>query len=59
MALKTVLFSDAHDRSLISKIYQQLIQFNKKNKQTTQSENGRKSEIDMFSKDTYRWPTGT
>ena len=45
-------------KGLISKIYKQHMQLNIK-KQTTQSKNGQKTEIDISPKKTYRWPRST
>ena len=44
-----------NDKQLISTIYQQLIQLNIQ--KTTQLKNGQ-TWIDIFTKMTYRWPTG-
>ena len=56
---KTVI--NATDKSLIFKIYKQIIQLNtKKQKQKqTNKKNGQETYIDISPKKTYRWPAGT
>ena len=53
-----IFSNEATDKGLISKIDKQLTQLNIK-KQTTQSKNGRKTQIDISPKNIYRLPTNT
>ena len=50
-----IFAKEATDKGLISKTHKQL---NIKKNQTTQSKNGRKTQIDISPKKTYRWPRG-
>ena len=58
MEQEKIFANDGTDKGLITKIYKQLTQLNKK-KQTTQSKTGQKTYINISPKKTYRWPTGT
>ena len=54
-----IFANETTDKRFISKIYKQLMQLHIKKKQTTQSKNGQKTQIDISPKKIYRLPTNT
>ena len=52
-----VFAKNMSDKGLVSKIYKEL--YNSTNTQNNVNKNGQRTQIDIFLKKTYRWPTGT
>ena len=68
MGSKRIFANHISGKGLISNIYKNLYiltakankQAKKKNQtQTTQLKNGQRTQIEIFSKETHKWPTGT